>query len=141
MPVIGLNLKSIQAKKHKQIKGAVKVNSNMNMTKIEEQDLPAIKSKGLAIDFEFRTKYLEGNSNKNVAEISIDGDVIFMDDKREEILKNWKKDKTLPEEMKLEVIRVISDKCSKKAILLSDDLQLPPPPLMMPQLRKVEKTK
>jgi hypothetical protein len=137
MPVIGMNLKTVEAKKYEEITGAVRVNSNMNITNVKEQDLPALKSKGLSIEFDFKTKYVD-DKNKNMAEINIDGDVIFMGDEEEKILKSWKKDKILPDDVKFQVIRIVSDKCSKKAIVLSDDLQLPPPPLMIPQARKQE---
>lgn len=137
MPVIGMNLKTIEAKKHENITGPVKVNSKMDIRNVKEQDLPALNSKGLSIDFNFETKYLN-EKNKNIAEINMDGNVIFMGKEKDKILKNWKKDKTLPEDIKFQVIRLVSDKCSKKAIILSDDLQLPPPPLMIPQARRPE---
>jgi len=140
MPVIGISLKTIEAKKHEEVTGAVRVNSNMNITDVKEQDLPALKSKGLLIEFIFRTKYID-DKNKNMAEINIDGNVVFIDEKREKILKDWKKDNILPEDVRFQVIRIVSDKCSKKAIILSDDLQLPPPPLMIPQTRRQPENK
>ena len=138
MPIIGIGLKMMEGKKHEEITGAVKVNSSMNITNVEEQELPALKTKGLSIEFEYRTKYID-EKNKNLAEINIDGNVIFVDDEQEKILKGWKKDKKLPEDVKFQVIRVVSDKCSKKAILLSDDLQLPPPPFIIPTAKQEEK--
>ena len=137
MPVIGISLKTIEAKKHEDVTGAVRVNSNMDITGVKEQDLPALKSKGLSIEFDFKTRYLN-DKNKNMAEINIDGNVIFMGEEQEKILKDWKKDKFLPEDVRFQVIRLVSDKCSKKAIILSDDLQLPPPPLMIPQTKRPE---
>jgi len=138
MPIIGIGLKMMEGKKHEEITGAVKVNSNMNITNVEEQELPALKTKGLSIEFEYRTKYID-EKNKNLAEINIDGNVIFVDDEQEKILKDWKKDKKLSEDVKFQVIRIVSDKCSKKAILLSDDLQLPPPPFIIPTAKQEEK--
>ncbi|NIO45109.1 MAG: hypothetical protein GTN36_06200 [Candidatus Aenigmarchaeota archaeon] len=135
MPVIGINLKSIEAKRHEEVKGPLRVNSNMNITDIKEQDLPALKNEGLLIEFEYRTTYISGKS-KNIAEINIDGNIVFLGDEKEIILKSWKKDKALPDDIKLHVIGLALDKCSKKAIFLSDDLQLPPPPLMLPQAAK-----
>ena len=138
MPVIGINLKAIEAKKHEEIKGPLKVNSNMNIVNVKEQDLPALKSEGLLIEFEYKTKYV-GEKNKNIAEININGNIIFLGDEKENILKVWKKHKTLPDDVKFHVIGLALNKCSKKAIILSDDLQLPPPPLMLPQAKKQEK--
>ena len=133
-----MNLNIIEAKKHEEITTAVRVNSNMNIIDIKEQDLPLLKSKGLSVEFEFRTKY-ESDKNKVVAEINIDGNVIFMGDDQEKILKEWKKDKKMSDDLRFQIIRIVGDKCSKKAILLSDDLQIPPPPLMLPQVKQQEK--
>ncbi len=132
MPVIGLSLNSINAKKFEEISGQVKINSNMNIIEVKEQVLPVLRATGLAIDFEFKTKYLD-EKDREKADISIDGTVIVMEEEREKILKDWKKDKKLPDELKYQVIQVVSDKCSKKAIAISDDLQLPPPPLLVTQ--------
>jgi len=139
MPVIGIGLNKMEAKKIEEITGAVKVNSGMNVTDIKEINLPAFKTKGLSIEFEYRTKYLDNKTEKSLAEINIDGNIVFVGDDQESILKSWKKDKSMANNVKIEVIRVVSDKCSKKAILLSDDLQIPPPPLILPQAIKQAK--
>ena len=138
MPAIGMNLKTIEAKKYEEVTGPIRVNSNMNVVNIEEEDLPALKSKGLLIEFEYKTRYI-CEKNKNIAEININGNIIFLGDEKENILKVWKKHKTLPDDVKFHVIGLALNKCSKKAIILSDDLQLPPPPLMLPQAKKQEK--
>lgn len=139
MPIIGIGLTKMEAKKLADITGAVRVNSGMNVTDIKEINLPAFKTKGLSIEFEYRTKYTDNKNDKSMAEINIDGNVVLVGEDQEKILKDWKKDKSLVDNVKFEVIRVVSDKCSKKAILLSDDLQIPPPPLMLPQAFKQEK--
>lgn len=139
MPVIGIGLTKMEAKKLEEITGAVRVNSNMNVTDVKEISMPALKTKGLSIEFEYRTKYTSDKTNKSLAEINIDGNVVFVGEDQEKILKDWKKDKSLVENVKFEVIRVVSDKCSKKAILLSDDLQIPPPPLMIPEAFRQER--
>jgi hypothetical protein len=131
MPIIGMTLNSMEAKKHEEINGAVKLNSNMNITDVKEEDLVALKCMGLAIKFDFGVKYMTGKE-KVSAEIKMDGTVIYMGDDSEKVLKDWKKDKKLPDDLKLQVIRLVSEKCSKKAIMLSDDLQLPSPPLLLP---------
>ena len=138
MPVIGINFKTIEAKKHEEITGAVRVSSNLNIKNVKEQELPLLNTKSLLIEFEYKTKY-NSEKNKTIAEINITGNVIFMEKDYEKILSTWKKDKTLPADVKFQVIRLASDKCSKKAVLLSDDLQLPPPPLMIPQVKRENK--
>ncbi len=95
-----MNLKTIEGKKHENISGPVKVNSKMDIKNVKEQDLPALNNKGLSIEFDFETKYIS-EKNKNIADIKINGDVIFMGKEKDKVLKNWKKDKTLPEDMKI----------------------------------------
>jgi len=90
------------------------------------------------IEFEFKIGYI-GDKNKSIGEINIAGNVITLEEDQEKIMKDWKKDKKLPEDLRFQVIRLVSDKCSKKAIILSDDLQLPPPPLLMPQAKQENK--
>ena len=88
--------------------------------------MPGTDKKALVVDFEFITKYTDSNE-KEIANFLISGDVLVVDNKQKEIMEAWKKDKQLPEDTSIEVINVIFNKCSKKAIILSDDLQLPSP--------------
>jgi len=127
MPVVGMNIKTIDAKKHQEISGPVKVNNTTNFTDIKEHDLGSLDKTGLAITFTFRTEYNADNSKKPIAEIEINGDVLFLDNQHQTILKNWKKDKKLPDEVNIQIINVILRKCITKALDLSEELQLPPP--------------
>jgi hypothetical protein len=130
MPILGMGLNKMEAKKNEEINGAVKLNSSMNITDVKEEELSALKCTGLSIIFNFGIKYAT-EKNKVAAEINLEGNVIYMGDDQESIMKEWKKDKKLPDELKMQVVRIVSEKCSKKAIMLSDDLQLPPPPLLL----------
>jgi hypothetical protein len=126
MPVIGINIKSIEASKQEEVAGSMKVNSNTNIKDIKEQELPAIKQRGLAITFEFRTEYLNEKS-KAVAQVVIGGDAFFIDDQMDKIVRDWKKDKKLPEDVNLQILNAILRKAIVKALNLSEELQLPPP--------------
>ena len=138
MPIVGLNFRDFEAKRTEDIAGSIRLSTNMNITNVKEQDLPLLKTKGITIEFEFKTDYTN-EKDKSIGKINILGDVVFIGDDTEKILKEWKKDKKLPDVVRFQVVRLVTDKCSKKAIVLSDDLQLPPPPLMMPQAKIEEK--
>lgn len=137
MPVIGINIKTISAKKFEEVLGAVKVNSNANIKDIKEQDLVSFKQKGLSIGFEFKTEYVN-DKGKTLAEIVIIGETLFVDEQIDKIIKDWKRDKKLPELVNLNVVNTILDKCTKKALLLSDDIQLPSP-IPLPFAKKEDK--
>jgi len=134
MPVIGMSISTIDAKKYEEVTGPVKVNSNTNLKEIKEQDLPALNKKGLSINFEFKTQYIN-DKNKTLAEIIIGGDVFFIDNEQDKILKEWKKDKKLPDEVNLQIINAVLRKGITKALNLSEELQLPPP-IILPFAKK-----
>jgi len=125
MPVIGINLRQIDARKIKEITGAVKVDNSTNLKDVKEQELPVLGRKGLVIGFEFKSDYIL--NNKSVAEIIIEGDVLFVDEKQDEVLKYWKDKKKLPEDVNLQAINTVLRRCLIKALDLSQELQLPPP--------------
>lgn len=143
MPIVGLALNSMSAKKHEEIIGSVKVNSSMNITDVKTQELPALNAQGMYIMFDFSIKY-QDEKDKLMAEIAMTGNVVYMGTDSDKIAKDWKKDKKLPDDLKFQVVRIVSEKCSKKGIMISDDLQLPAPPLLItqpnPQAAKKEKS-
>lgn len=128
MPVIGIGMNSIEAKKQADVVGgSVKVKSETDLKEVKKHKIPGMESEALSVDFEFKTNYLSPDDEKELANITIEGTVLFVGDKIEETFEKWKKDGTLPEDVSIQVINMILDKCSKKALILSDDLQLPSP--------------
>jgi len=125
MPVIGINLKEIKATNSgKEIVG-IKVNNKANTVDVKEKDFPGIGQKGLIIDFEFETLY--DSDNGEIAKFNINGEVLYVGDDCKEILKTWKKEKNIPEDIHVDIINTIFRKCVSKAIMLAEDLQLAPP--------------
>ena len=134
MPVIGFSFRSIDAKRNKETVGAeIKVNSTPTVTGIKEMSVPTLGAKkALNFEFEFLTKY-----EPDVAEINIGGNIIYLSDKNTAILKQWKKEKKIPENVSIEVLNHLFRRCLIRVANIADDLQLPPP-LPMPRVRPKE---
>ena len=126
MPVVGLSLTKMEAKRKVpgMIRG-VKVNNNTKITSVEEKTLPGLEKQGLVIKFEYESEYK--TDSQEVGEIEIGGEVLFIDNDHGKIVEGWKADKKLPDTVNLQVVNSILKKCITKAIMLSDELNLPAP--------------
>ena len=131
MTIIGINLNSIKAEvKNRVVKGNLNINSTPNIKSIEKRNV--LDMEAIAIEFEFETKY-----EPDIASISIAGELVYNTDDAKKLLKKWKDDKKLPEEIAVEILNVIFRKCLTKAIVLSEDIGIPPP-LSFPVVRPKE---
>ena len=129
MPVIGLSLSSIQAKKQEgAVKQEVKVNSTPMILDVKEIEVPTLSKKALSIQFEFLTRYEPAFGN-----ISIEGSLMYLAESNKPVIDEYKKSKKLPDEMSLEVLNYLFRHCLLKASNLAEDLQLPPP-MPMPKI-------
>ena len=140
MPVVGLVVKSISARKMEEFIGAAQISNNANIKNVEEQQLVAIGRPSLKISFEYKSDY-QTDKKKSFAEIVISGDVFFADGPNEKVIDGWKKEKKLPEALNLNVINMILHKCMIESLGLSEKLQLPPPvalPFASPNTPKVD---
>lgn len=130
MPVIGLNFKSFEAKREKDaIDGEIKINSTPKIIDIKEVDVSSLGKKALSLDFDFVTTY-----DPQIAKFRITGDILFLTDNNEGILKQWKKEKKLPDDASIEILNHLFRRCLLKLSSIADDLQLPPP-IQIPRVR------
>lgn len=125
MPVVGMVLNSIEAKKIGDISRGVKINNKVTTTNVKETDIPGIGKNGAVIDFKFHTTY--ESENKVVAEIIMNGNVFYAGDETKAIIKFWDKHKNIPEDPHVEILNTVFRRCMTRAIALSEDIQLPPP--------------
>jgi len=137
MPVVGIVLREMKGKRIADYNGVMNINSNSAIKDVEEIDLPAVGRRGIKVNFEFKTDYQTEKSN-TFADIIITGDVLWLVEDASTIIKNWKKDKKLPEDISLQTINTILRKCATKALVLSEDLNLPPPIALPFATRKEE---
>jgi hypothetical protein len=138
MPVIGLSFHSIEAKRNRDTKvqgQEIRVNSTPKVVNVKEVDMPSLGKKALSLDFEFAIEY-----SPPIGEIKITGDMLYMADTNAKILAEWKKKKSIPEKVSIEVLNQLFRKCLLKTATIAEDLQLPPP-LQMPTVRPASEKK
>ncbi|MBI4181749.1 MAG: hypothetical protein HY520_02170 [Candidatus Aenigmarchaeota archaeon] len=123
MPIIGLNFTAVQAtRSNKPVSGEIKVNSTPTITAVKEITMRSLKDKAITMEFEFATDY-----QPDIGEIKLGGNIVFIADNNKDVLDQWGKEKTLPEDVSVEILNHLFRRCLVKIATLAEDLQLPPP--------------
>ena len=133
MSIIGFNFTKIAAERNEGIQGQVNIKNNLAIKGIEKQDL-SITSKdqfGLKVSFEFTSKL-----EPNMGSITIHANVLMLETKEEgqKILAEWEKTNKLDDELMKQTFTFMLRRCTIKALLLAEDLNLPSP-LPLPQVQ------
>lgn len=133
MPVIGMQITKIEANRKNNPTPGFKVESVPTIVSVEEKDIPAIGNGGkvLAINFTFGVDY-----KPDIASVKIAGEILYLEEGERVGAKAWAKSKSLPQDVMIEVYNTIFRKCLLKVLVLSDDMQLPPPlqiPIVAPK--------
>lgn len=136
MTVVGFNFTKIVVEKKQAAKGKINIKNNISIKNIEETDLSLgrVKEAGLKFTFEYKSIY-----DPKVGEITLTGVVLYLEDakKVKGIVKNWKSDKKVPQELMRAILNTALAKCNIQAIILSNDINLPPPvPLPKVEVRQ-----
>ena len=133
MTVLGIRFKSLEAKREGgKVTPQIKVNSVPKITGVKETNMPMFNKKALSVDFDFVTEY-----RPKIGTITMSGEVFYVTDKNKEALKKWDSDKTLPEDMRIDILNHLFRACLLKIANLADDLQLPPP-MAIPRVKPKE---
>ena len=134
MPIIGINFTSITAKtEDKIVDGNINVNSTPTIKNVSKKKIPIFDADDvLAIEFNFVIDY-----DPKIGEIVFEGDVLYKTSKAESILKSWKKEKKLDDEVTLDVLNGLLRRCMTRAIDIAMELRLPPP-VRFPTVTKKE---
>jgi len=126
MTVVGLNFNKIVVEREGMPKGKISVTNNIQVKAVEKTDMAVgkVKQNALRFEFEFTAKY-----EPKIANILLTGTTTYFDapEKIDELEKAWKKDKKLPKEIMTPVLNHILTKCNIEALLLSREVNLPPP--------------
>jgi len=132
MPIVGFGLTKIVAEKISPVKGKVDIKNNVAVKDVLPADISFGKEKNNALkfQFEFTSSYEPG-----LGKISLEGDVLYMEDssKIKEITESWKKEKKVPSDVMGAILNSILNKCNVQALILSQDINMPPP-IPMPKI-------
>ena len=131
--IVGFSFKKLSAERHEAAKGKIDINNNVTIKDVQEDSFSLGKSNQnvLRFTFEFTSKY-----EPNVGNILFEGDLLYMEETKitKEILGSWKKDKRIPKDIMAGLLNTILTKCNVQALILSQEVNLPPP-IPMPKVQ------
>ncbi|MBS3114747.1 hypothetical protein J4448_06620 [Candidatus Woesearchaeota archaeon] len=131
--IVGFGFTKLSAEKKEVAKGKIDINNNVSIKDIKEDSfsLGNNNQNVLKFIFEFTSKY-----EPNIGNILFEGELLYMEDpkKVKEILSSWKKDKKIPKEIMGGLLNTILTKCNVQALILSQEINLPPP-IPMPKVQ------
>src|SRR3989344_9598861 len=123
MKILGFNFKKISVEKTSDTYENIKVDTHIDISKIEKIDLDFFKGKEevLSIHFTYKIDY-----SPSIAQIELKGIILLAVDqkKAKEVLDEWK-NKKIPEEIKFPLFNTIIKKSSIKSLQLEDEMNLP----------------
>ena len=132
--IVGFGFTKLSAEKHEAAKGKIDINNNVSIRDVREDSFSLGKDKQqnvLKFMFEFASKY-----EPSVGTILFEGELLYMEEpkKAKEILGSWKKSKEIPKELMAVLLNTILTKCNVQALILSQEVNLPPP-IPMPRVQ------
>ena len=130
MPIAAINFKKIIGERKESSNGEINIKNNVAITNVEKYIIG--KQNTIKFTFDFSSLF-----EPNVGSILLTGEVISIEDekKADEILAQWKKDKKLPKDIMASVMNTILAKSHVKALIISQDINLPPP-LNLPKVKE-----
>jgi len=137
--IVGFGFTKLSVEKKEAVNGKIDINNNVSIKDIKEDNFSLGKDRQDVIKFifEFTSKY-----EPNVGTILFEGELLYLEEpkKVKEILSSWKKDKVIPKEMMAGLLNAILTKCNVQALILSQEVNLPPP-IPMPKVQVADTEK
>jgi len=121
-----MQFSKIAIEKMNPLAGKVSINNNVTIKNVEKTQLALGKNKQdvLKFTYEYTAKY-----DPKIALITLVGTLTYMPKKEkiDELVKQWKKEKKLPNEILSPVLNSIYTKCNVQALVMAREINLPPP--------------
>jgi len=126
MTIIATNFTKIVVERKGAVRGKVSIANNVSIKSVDTTDIAigASKQSALKFSFEFSAKY-----EPNMGSIVLNGELIFLEkpEKVKELAAEWKKSKKVPKEIMAPILNNILTKCNIEALILSKEMNMPPP--------------
>lgn len=139
MPVVAVAFRHIIAERRELKKQltSLDIDSTPKIVNVAEKELAVFENTpSVVMDFEFRTLYQPG-----LGEIRFIGELVYTTKDAKNLVKDWEKNKALPNEIDAEVKNFLFRKCLTFAINISEQMQLPPPlgfPIIQSQKKETQ---
>jgi hypothetical protein len=134
MKVISFSFKKISIEKFNDNFDKINAKTNIDIIDLSslKQDLFKTKEEFLGVKFNFSLTY-----EPNVAKIELGGDMILTLDPKiiKDVLKDWKDNKKMPEDFRIDAFNIILRKAHLKSLELEDEMNLPAH-VSFPSIRK-----
>ena len=134
MTIVGFNFTGINVEKKEMVNEKVSISNNVSIIDVEKTNLAFGSSKHNAIKFSFK---FDTTYSPDIGSIKLSGDVIYLSDEKKvkELLDQWKKEKKVDQAITESVLNAILSKSNIEALILSKEVNLPPP-MPMPKVQK-----
>tara|TARA_Y100000310_G_scaffold157498_1_gene156855 strand:- start:662 stop:1096 length:435 start_codon:yes stop_codon:yes gene_type:complete len=136
MAIVGFSFTKMTVERKNFVKGKVNIANNISIKNVTETKLDLGKNKDTAVkmEFNFTSKY-----TPDIGEVNLFGELVNIEDekKTKEILAEWKKSKKLPTDIMTPILNHILTKCNIQSLILSKEINLPPP-IPMPRINPKE---
>lgn len=126
MAIVGFNFTKMRVERTEAPKGKLGVKHNVGIKNVEKADFSLGKSNqgGVRFHFEFNINY-----EPNVGSMLLEGELVDILPEKEakKLIERWKKEKIIEPKRMENLLNTIYTKCNVQALILSKDINLPPP--------------
>ncbi|MBU0471485.1 MAG: hypothetical protein KKF65_02590 [Nanoarchaeota archaeon] len=132
MTVVGFNFTKLMAEKNKPVKGQINISNNVLIKDVSESKLGVdSKNKTIKFNFLYTSKY-----EPAIGLMELEGEIISLIDEKQakDLLAVWKKEKKVSKDIAKSIMSYILAKCNVQGVVLSKDINLPPP-IPLPKMK------
>ncbi len=122
--ILNIMIDNMSCEKKKQPFGPIQISSNNQITGISKTKMMD-GSEGIAVSFKYTTRYK--GKDEDIGKIDILGKVFYNGENFENIADMWEKDKKMDPAESVNIINIILSEASVTAVIISNQMRLPPP--------------